>query len=434
MSRPRLIFVVSILLLGLLLRMHNYALYPQRGATSDEYAFAFLGVSLLTKGEPISWSAIPLYTNRTNLTIDRLYFPIVKPYLDHPPLYGLLVGAWALVAGQSMFETITLSIIRLIPIALSLLSLCFVFLLGKSLYGYWVGLLALLIYSVATMYVVNARIVVAESLITPIYLASLYIYIHKKKKNLKRLLVLGVGSGLAVLTKILGVALPLTLIVLSYVDKIKLRNTLVIIFPTILSMVLFVAYGMYFGNDLFFRIQAYQGSRALGAETLWILMTQPIIVNKIIYDGWYFWGLMSVVLLSLKWKSHKYIVIPVAIYLLLLALSVTRTDVHGWYMLPLFPFMAIASGYTLKEAVTKRSMILLPFVLVIGASLIQYVYEVPFGLTPMAYRLLLAFIITPIFLSLIFEKKKCFLWIAYSEIALFFVGTTIMTWMYVHPA
>ncbi len=429
-----MILVITILLLGLLLRLHNYALYPQRGATSDEYAFAFLGVSLLTKGEPISWSAIPLYINRTNLTIDKLYYSIVRPYLDHPPLYGLLVGAWALIMGQSTFEEVTLSIIRLVPITLSLVSLCFVFILGKSLYGYWVGLLSLLIYSVVTIYVVNARIVVAESLLTPIFLITLYIFIHKKVKSINTLLMLGVGSGLAVLTKILGLTSPLTLFVLSCVDKIKLRHIFIMMVPVVFSVALFMAYGMYFGSDFFFHVQAFQGSRALGAETLWILMTQPIIVNKIIYDGWYFWGFLSVILLSLQWKSHKYIVIPVAIYLFSLVASVTRTDIHGWYMLPLFPFMAIASGYTLKQAVTKRSMILLPFVLIVGASLIQYVYEVPFGLTPMRFRLLLAFIIAPIFLSLIFGKKKMFSWIAYSEIALLFVGTMIMTWMYVHPA
>ncbi len=434
MRISQIVLVIGILALGLYLRLHTYDLYPQRGATSDEYAFAFLGVSLLTKGVPISWSAIPLYINRTNLTIDKLYFPIVTPYLDHPPLFGLLVGIWALITGQSTFETITLTNIRLIPIGLSLLSLFLVFLLGKSLYGYWVGILSLLIYSVATIYVVNARIVVAESLLTPLYLAAIYIFSYKKIKNIKTFLVLGILTGIAVFTKILGITLPISLGILSLIDKIKFRYTVTIVTSVTLSIALLCVYGIYFGNDLFFRIQAYQGGRALGADTLWILLTAPIIVNKIIYDGWYFWGILSIVLLCIKWKTHKYIVIPALTYIFLLIISVTKTDIHGWYMFPLFPFMAIASGYMIKEIIIRRSMIIIPFVFIIGSSLIQYILEEPFGLTPLRYRLLQAIIIIPIFSSLILGKKRVFAWISQSEIALLFIGTTIMTWNYVHPA
>ena len=133
------LIVISLLLLAAALRLHNYAVYPQRGATSDEYAFAFQGISLLTKGVPIAWSAIPLYKNLIHLTINGLYFPIVQPYLDHPPLFGLLVGAWAIFFRETAFEAVQLATIRIIPVILSFISAIFLYLLAKNVYGEWVA-------------------------------------------------------------------------------------------------------------------------------------------------------------------------------------------------------------------------------------------------------------------------------------------------------
>ena len=92
MTKLQILLMICVLFAGLLLRLNNYSVYPQRGATSDEYSYSFLGVSLLTKHVPISWSAVSAYKNRSDLTIKNLYFPIVSPYFDHPPLNGLLVG------------------------------------------------------------------------------------------------------------------------------------------------------------------------------------------------------------------------------------------------------------------------------------------------------------------------------------------------------
>lgn len=168
------ILILLILLLSLFLRLRNYALYPQRGATSDEYAFAFLGISLIHQGEPISWSAIPKYPQVQHLTIDSLYFPIISPYFDHPPLFGLLVGVWSSLFNQISFFDIKLATIRLIPIFLSFLTGILVFLIAKLLNNFQTGLSSLLIYSTVTIFVINARLVVAESLLTLFYLGSLF--------------------------------------------------------------------------------------------------------------------------------------------------------------------------------------------------------------------------------------------------------------------
>src|SRR3989338_10877768 len=108
----KVFIVFSILLLGFFIRVHNYSIYPQRGATSDEYTYSFLGVSLLKEGIPISWSNFSVYKNKYDMTIRDLYFPIVYPYFDHPPLNGLLVGGLSILLGQDTFVDIDLATIR----------------------------------------------------------------------------------------------------------------------------------------------------------------------------------------------------------------------------------------------------------------------------------------------------------------------------------
>src|SRR3989339_101946 len=112
LRKIKILLVILIVFMSIILRLHNYEKYPQRGATSDEYTYSFLGMSLLKERVPISWSAFPAYKNIQHLTIRNLYFPIVYPYFDHPPLSGFLTGGLSLLVGQNTFEKVDLKTIR----------------------------------------------------------------------------------------------------------------------------------------------------------------------------------------------------------------------------------------------------------------------------------------------------------------------------------
>lgn len=286
MSLNQKIAVVFIFFLGLFLRFHAYDVYPQRGATSDEYTYAFLGQSLLTKGIPISWSHFGFYKNKFDLTIDHLYFPIVWPYFDHPPLNGIVVASWALLNGEDSFEDITLQTIRIVPILLTTLSSLFLFLWLNMLYGYGVALLGLLIYSTATIMVVSSRVVMAEHLLTTIFLTALLYYERVKKKlGTREAVVLGVLSGLAIWTKELGVVVGLTIGALALYDRQKASKIVPIGLGIFLTVLLYVAYGFYYDGEVFLAIVGIQASRQIGPETLWNLIARPVLINKLFYGG-----------------------------------------------------------------------------------------------------------------------------------------------------
>ena len=433
MKHARTFVLVLIFVMALILKLHNYSVYPQRGATSDEYTYSFMGVSLLTLGVPISWSNFNIYKNTYDLIIDNLYFPMVFPYFDHPPLNGILVGAWAIINGQNSFASIQLSTIRLVPIALSLISAILVYLLAKRWYDERIALWSLLIYTTATTFVINGRVVFAENLLTPLLLLSLYIYTIRRVIKVHTAITLGVLAGLSIWTKELGVSVFLTFLYVFIHDRVPQRYLVMLTLTFLLFGVGYAAYGTYFGSQTFFGILMAQSSRPIGPQVLQTLINTPIIVNKPYFDGWYFLGFLCLFFACFDVARHKLLVVPAAIYFFLLIFSINQVGEMGWYMIPLFPFMAMAAAQILSESVNKEGWLMLVATLFVGLSAIRYLFEPAFGLVPVQFRILLIVLFAPLVLIRLFGKQHVArlsnIWF-YLLIAV----TALQTYLYVHPA
>lgn len=435
MTRLRIFLVTLVLFIGLILKLHNYSIYPQRGATSDEYSYSFLGVSLLTKGVPISWSAVSAYKNRSDLTIKNLYFPIVYPYFDHPPLNGLLVGSWALLFGQNTFQKIELHTIRLVPIFLSMISSVLVFMLGLRLYNYKTALWALLIYSTTVIFVVNSRVVLAENLLTPILLGAIYMfYSFRKNMTFKKTMVLGTLCGLAFWTKELGIVAFLSMLYLFIFEKIKIKHILVLIITSLFFALLYIFYGAYYDWEVFKAVLSIQSDRVVGPETLLYLTSTPIIINKLYYDGWYFLGFISFFLSFLDYKKHRFVLVPSLFYFLLMIFSLTEKGEMGWYLIPLFPFMALFTANMLVEGLEKRNWGIFLLLIFIGLYQVQYLFRANFGLTPMQFRIILLAMFSPFILFYAFKKEDLFVKLGNAAFYAFIAGNIILAYSYVHPA
>lgn len=435
MTESQKILFFAVLILGTILRFHNYDLYPQRGATSDEYTYSFLGLSLLTKGVPISWSYFGVYKNHQDLTINKLYFPIVWPYFDHPPLNGIVVATWALARGEATFEDITLSTIRLVPIVLTTISSILLFLLLQRLYGYGIALFALLIYSTATIMVVSSRVVLAENLLTMIFIAALLYYERvRKHMSMRQAVTLGVLSGLALWTKELGIVVAVAILGLMIFDKQKAKPVLVVLGVLAAAIVGYITYGFAYEGQVFLEIVATQASRVVGPETLWMLMSRPVLINKIFYDGWYIFGLLALLTCFLDYQKHTRLFLPFFIYFILLIGSLTRHGEMGWYMIVTYPFMAAASGVVLVSAWKRPNGMLLVALLIVGMSLFHYLFELPFGLTVGRFRLFLTLLFVPLLAAYLTKRETLVIKTQRLLLVILLITTAYQTYSYIHPA
>ncbi len=435
MNKIKFTILILVLLLGVILKLHNYSIYPQRGATSDEYSYSFQGVSLLTKGVPISWSSFTQYKNLRHLTIEKLYFPIVYPYFDHTPLNGIVTGAWAVAFGENTFEKIQLKTIRIVPIAFSTISSLLVFLIGVKLFNYKTAIWALLIYTTTVIFAIHGRVVLAENLITPLLLGSIYAFINFYKKiNIQKTLILGTLAGLTFWTKELGVVTFLTLLYFYFSEKLKTKYTALLII-TFLSLVgLYITYGIYFDAEVFWKILNQQSARIIGPDTLPYILSNPIIVNKFYDDGWYFFGFFAFFASFFHYKELKFIIVPATAYFLLLLFSLTEKGEMGWYIIPLFPFMSLFMAKFLVEQVQKIGFGTFPLLIFVGLYLLEYVYEASFGLTPLQFRIGLLILFLPIMLTVIFKKEKAYKFLSHFWFYAFIAANILLTYNYIHPS
>ena len=437
MSFRQILTVFTILLLSLILHLHQYTDYPQRGASSDEYTYSFMGISLLTHGVPSSWSNFTPYSavKHYDLTINHLYFWIVEPYFDHPPLHGLLVGAWAMLNGENTFEKVQLSTIRLVPITLSVLTTFLIFILGKSQFGYATGIWAMLIYATSTIMVMNTRVVFAENLLSPLFLSALYLYGQMKKSmSTKTALLLGLLCGLAFWTKVAGSIVFVTLCVLFLYDRQKFKPILIVTSMMVLAVLLYVAYGMHYNAEVFWQILTIQSTRLIGPDSLHLLMTKPVIVNKVFYDGWYIVGFIALFFTMVDTKKYKLIAIPGLLYLLSQVIAINREGESGWYMIVMYPFFALSLGVLAQEYLAKKNLFITLISLFVGLSYILNFFEPAFGLNATAYRITFSILLGPPLLIYLFANEK---WTARCNMLWFmlllFVGA-LQTYLYVHPA
>lgn len=433
----KILVIFLIFLLGFFLRFHNFAIYPQRGATHDEFAFAFLGISFLQKGIPSSWSNIPVYQDRYYLKANDTRYSIVTPYFDHPPLFGLLTGGFALLNGEREFSKVKLSTIRLVPVILGSFSIVLLFILCQSLYGFKTAVISSLVFATVPTYAISSRMSLAENLLIPQILLALILFeklLKEERKNLVYLL--GFLAGLAFLTKFVGLFVWLTLLLLFLYEPRARKHILPFSVITFLVGSVYFLYGFALDKTLFLKILSFQGAREVGPFSFLNLFLTPAIVNKIFVDGWVYFGWFALIILAYRSKENIKVVLPAFCYLLVFVLTVNQGDLHSWYNYPFYPFLAIASGKLIGEMLKKPSFLNIIFLLTAGLSAVNLTYFNTLGLSPTFFRILVLLFFLPFFFEAFRIKRLDHLvrrpFIFYLVILFFLNIVSVIS--FVHPA
>lgn len=400
--------------MGTILRYDKFRTIPRHGATFDEFAWTWLGINLIQKHAPISWSSQPQYKERFHLKYQGAAFWIVRPYLEHPPLFGIVAGSFALLNGASDMYQVTLGEIRPLALFLGAFSVFIVFLLSKEIYGREVAIIASLLYATVPTIVIGSRIVQNENFLIPLWLSSLYLILRYLKTNKKRFRnAAGILAGLLSLAKVPWLVVGLSIsIILSY--KGKWRDAFIVSAVTALFFSLFIIYGFLIDKELFLSLWRLQLARYdISFSGFFSIFKDPLLVDRFYLDGWILFGWLSIFLLLKDLKKNFAVVIPFIAYFVTYIFGIPNEPAHGWYRYPFYPFLLISSALVIREEFKKTSFISLFFILIVGLSLLSNTWQSAFGFSYIVYRLFILLAALPIFYLLWRNKtssKLIFAW------------------------
>src|SRR4030043_668757 len=382
-----IILLTVIVILGNTLREFSYAEVPNPGETRDEYSFGWMGISLIKDKFPIAWSGIKAYgyNDYQKINVDHKFdkdeylplFPINKPWFDHPPAFGLLVGGYAYAKGIKSFQDASVIILRRPVLKLGILTTILVFILANLLFGKGVAILSSLLYSTVPTIVISSRLALAENGYTPLFLVCMiFAVLFFQTKKITYWYIASFICGFAILFKLSAVSILISLSVLSLYyggkEKIKLLKSLFITFLVFVG--LYFIYGAYFGWDQFIKVLFANAERyyGAGAEIIFSAFTKSK-VTKNLTDGWILSAWISLFIFNFfqKKKDLGIKIISISLFSYLLVFIIFGSEAYGSYRIPFYPFLTIMLAQVIIGFIKSNQLLLLFLLLLLpfGTSL-----------------------------------------------------------------
>ena len=366
------VFLSLVFVFGFVLRFAYYPSFPSVSETADERAWTWLGASLIKEKQPTAWSLFDVYPkNQAIYKKLKNHAPLVRPFLDHPPLFAFIPGSMHLVQAENWEDFPSQKAIRLPMIFIGAFN---ILLLGWLLKLYFpnkkdepINLLTTLAFASLPLIVFSSRMALADNLLATFSLLVL-IFVRKRWFFLLWLVVF-----LAVLTKMQGVFTGGGLALYFWLIKEKKLVGLSFL-STLSGLLVFFLYGTYFNQKLFLSIFFNQSSRSVGFTTLLHrFIFHPTLVSHLwptfIKVGLFLAGVLTVFKARLK-KKDAYL--PAAsLFLSFLAVTflfVDEININGWYEYAVFPLLFIGTREIirlLKEETTPLKNLLFWFLVVL---------------------------------------------------------------------
>lgn len=412
-------FLVVIALLGLFLRFIKYDRIPPFTETQDEFFYPWAGMTLIKTGVPVGWSWFPSYPDRNIVVYWGATYPLVSPWVEKPPLYSLITGMTVIISGADQLNEVRLSVIRLVPVFLGFATIIFVGLLAKIIFDETVGITAASLYATVPAIVMSNRMSLVENLLTPICLLALIVFSanYFKKFSFPLIILL---TGLAILTKNIGVALPLS-IGLIFFSRKDWKHLAVLGLASFAFFLVHPLMGLFYDWNLYVNVLSeYRSNLATVGlpEIIQAIFSFPTIASKerLFQDG----SILAGYILFLSapfWlkaqgflheeKYHLFLSLPF-IYLILLGLlesGETQFSFFGWHVYLLFPFLMIVIARSLKTAFQTGNLFMTAFFyLIIGFSSVRFLLLIfPTLKETWQYILMIVFLI--LFPALLLRRK-----------------------------
>ncbi len=407
----------AVLLLGLGLRLTDYAVMPEM-MENDDYLFAtWNGWSLLHDGTSRGWS---LWHTRYGDRVEHEaveYFTtqgggwhVVSPYFEHPPGMHLLVGAAAHLGGAEHFTHARLKHTRLVPIALAGMTLVLMFLIGRRLDANpATAILGCGLWATIPWIVIQSRVIKEEALVTPMALFGFWAYLRWRDDDgrMRWIVAAGFVLGLCSFAKVPGIMFLPPLILLLMADS-QWRAAGWASLAGVAGAAVLLVYAAIIDWDVFWYATSHQAS---GRPTHWNIFPRFFSAGLINFNHighphliflWiaYGMGLVGARLGRKDGRLSPVLVVPPLVYLGAIGIS-SGNWTFGWYILPILPFLCLGAGRFLvdlwREPDALRGLLVIGLLVMYG---LNFVTDPDWLKQPPAWRPMR--VLTTLFFSLTF--------------------------------
>jgi 4-amino-4-deoxy-L-arabinose transferase-like glycosyltransferase len=346
----RLFVIICGLLLAFLayhLRYQHFADFPTINDTRDEYKYAFNGINLIKTGVPSSWSWFDDYKDFKLVNLRGSEYRLVRPYFEDPPLFGLMMGKYALTKGMDSLDKIDAGALRWPMLKLGALNVFLLFVLVYLVAGFKEALLAAALYATIPTMVLSSRLPLAENFLVTLSLGALICFWwYLKKESFWALLGCLLLTTPAILIKQSGAYIPLSLAALFFWQK-KIKASFLVLLFFGLSVLAYLAYGYFYDWQFFWHMQSVFSGREilLPKMIIGLFETFRITEKMMTPDGIIIWGWISVAIYQLSRKNRQgagRLILPLVVGFGLILFAIMSGHAKGWYRFPFHPFLAWA--------------------------------------------------------------------------------------------
>lgn len=288
------------------------------------------------------------------------------PWFHKPPLFMWSTAAFFQLFGVDEFwarAASALSGVALIAI---------IYLIGKKVYGYWAGVFASLILLASYQFVHSARFGTTDMMLTFFLFLSLYGYLHLRQGNQKWWYFIGTACALAFMVKGFAAIVAPAAIMITLLIERQLLTTFksrhfwqsivlatLIILPWHLTVLL--QHGQAFlGKYLGYHV-IERATRPLEGNSGDFLSYFRRVI-QFFFPWVYLIPLAFILSVKDTLKPHSSSRILIVFFLVVFGLYSLVSTKLSWYILPLYPILAIFIGYLFQKAQassTARSWLLI---------------------------------------------------------------------------
>lgn len=365
--------LAGVVALGLFLRAHDVTRAPLLTDNADELQFTWAGLNLIQTGDAYTWSYYPAYPEVTSFSAFGATYPMVHHWLDHPPLFSLVMGLWVWLLGDRNLQDVTADQIRAVPVFLSVVAMVLAYWLGREILGRLPALAGTALLATAPGAVLLSRQAEPESLQAVLLLASLLaclVLIRGGGGRWATATIL-VCSLAAPLLKVSGVAVGVICGVVLFSSG-RWRPAALALAAAIAGVLLFVAYGWLVDWSVFVRTWRIQTGNRISVMSAYDFITWSSGANRRLQDPWWILGWIGVgtIMASRRGLRELLLAWPVAAYAaaVLIMAGELQTQQYGWYKVIVYPQLYLAAGYLVWAGLAAPSLSRLTMLLVLGGA------------------------------------------------------------------